>query len=114
MYSIGKTYSAEQKSGSRVGAVMVESNCKNQLAAIPVGNNFVIQAGGCDIATFKKIGKRGKLAKRRTTVSVLSLHDGRRMRRYARQVLKMRLVERSFINDDGYEFYKHIARNYGK
>lgn len=115
-YTIGKTYAASIKPGSKVGAVLVESNEGNegeQLAAVPSRAGFEVQIKNqMPIAKFEVVGKRTvKLVKTEKSVTLkldgVGKSDKRRFRRVCRQYRKLKFINPGFYYD--LESDRHMA-----
>ena len=107
-YTIGKTYAASIKPGSKVGAVLVESNEGSegeQLAAVPSRAGFEVQIKNqMPIAKFEVVGKRTvKLVKAEKRVALkfdgVGQPDKRRFRRVCRQYRKLKFINPGFYYD---------------
>lgn len=112
----GRVYEATPIPASAPGAVDVHSGLPNQsLKAIPEGEGYsVVSLGDVRVAKFAVHSKRKKQFYPRETNVRDRLYDARRMRRFARQVLKRPITNPARINDEIHRMCKKIARNHGK
>lgn len=115
-YTIGKTYAASIKPGSKVGAVLVVTNEGNEgekLAAVPSRSGFEVQIKNqMPIAKFDIVGKRTvKLVKAEKRVALkfdgVGKPDKRRFRRVCRQYRKLKFINPGFYYD--LESDRHMA-----
>jgi hypothetical protein len=115
MYRKGEVYEASGKVGSIIGAVHVKSEGEEELVATPRGEHYeILVSNGFPVVRFEHADAKNKRFRKRETNVNNYYHDPRRMRRLARQVLKRRWTNPAKFDQDTHDFFKHVARNFGK